>query len=82
MAPSDKELWRFRHLVFEASLPSDSSGSWLGLMGLLRPRASSSQESIMEWFVCPKDKLIGKSLLTRCPYTLRLMGLTWDWIQE
>jgi hypothetical protein len=83
IAPDKKEFQRFRDLVFEAILPSDGSDLWLGLMGLLRPKASSLQESIMEWFICPKDKLIGQVT----PYKVSLylqtcVGLTWDWIQE
>jgi hypothetical protein len=90
MAPSEKnEFQRFRDLIFEAMLPADGSGSWLGSaglqgsIGLLRPRASSLWESIVEWFVCPEGKLIGQVT----PYDMSMylqtrMGLKWVWIQE
>jgi hypothetical protein len=74
MALSDKkEFQRFRDLIFEAILPTNGSSLWLGPTGLIRPRASSLQESIIDQFICPKGKLIGQVTPYDSPYTFRLM---------
>jgi hypothetical protein len=61
MAPSDKkEFQKFWDLIFKAILWTNGTSSWLGPNNLLRPKALSLQESIMEHFACPKGKQIGQ----------------------
>jgi hypothetical protein len=66
MAPSKKKDFRkFRDLIFEVFLMTNSTTSLLGVdlhrsIGLQNPRASSLRESIVDHFACPAGKTIGQ----------------------